>query len=117
RILDGLRRCSYPQCSGLAFFERSCPLRQRLDFSEKPPGTPKQILAFRGQLHTSADAIEQRYPEFGFKGMNLARGRRLAQVKPSHGPMYAAGFCDRNKGMKVAKVHSSDPYFASVMRA
>ena len=65
----------------------------------------KQILAFRGQLYTSADAIEQRHTEFRFKGVNLARRCRLAQVKPSHGPMDAASFCYRNKGTEVAKVH------------
>ena len=105
RILDDLRRCANSQCSSLALFERSCPLGQRLDFSEKPLGTPKYVLAFRGQLHPPTDAIEQRHAEFGFKGVNLARRSRLAQVEPSHGPVDTASFCYRNKGTEVAKVH------------
>jgi hypothetical protein len=80
RILDDLRRCSYPQCSSLASLERTRALRQRLDISEKPSAAPEQLLTFRGQLHTSTDAIEQRYSELSLKGVKLARGSGLTEV-------------------------------------
>src|SRR5215510_4737563 len=60
RALDRLRRGAHAQDAGLSISERARAFADGIGILQEASAKPQKILAFRGQLHAAANAVEQR---------------------------------------------------------
>src|SRR5262245_66145230 len=67
----------------MSALQRPCALSDGVCILQETAAPPQQILAFRGQLHAAANAVEQGNSKIGFERLNLARGGRQAQIQSS----------------------------------
>ena len=90
---------------GVAISEGTGALLQTIDVFDDRAATSQKVLAFRCQLHSATDPIEQGDTQPGFQYLDLTGRRRLAHVEARSRPRHATIVNDGNKSSKLLEVH------------
>ncbi len=83
------------------------PLGGLADVVEDPDRQLEQRLAGRRDLDLALDAPEQRLVELGLEQQNLARNRRLRDVKAAAGPGKRPGLGHRLENFELSQIHKA----------
>src|SRR5262245_55822115 len=92
----------------MSALQRPCALSDGVCILQETAAPPQQILAFRGQLHAAANAVEQGNSKIGFERLNLARGGRQAQIQSSLCACQTSGIDYGDESAKLTKIHDRD---------
>jgi hypothetical protein len=105
QILDHLRRGTDAQDAAFASFQGTRGFADRFDFGEHTAAAQQKMFPLGGQPNAPPGAMKKRDTEFLLERVDLARGRRLAEMQPVGGARHPAGIADRNEHLELAQVH------------